>query len=212
VQAITTDGIAGDVGDLSRIQFATVPWRRELEGRTLRDWCVERGFEPTAENAAQLVIEAHLAGGIGCTFHTMDEGDIERIMRHPETMIASDAKLARPGEGHPHPRCYGTFPRVLGRYVREKKVLTLETAIRKMTQMPARRLGLSDRGSVARDFAADLVIFDPATVRDVGTFEAPHQYPIGIPYVIVNGIVTVDGGKLSAERGGRVLRHAITPP
>jgi N-acyl-D-amino-acid deacylase len=121
-------------------------------------------------------------------------------------MIASDGTLSRPGEAQPHPRCYGTFPRVLGVYVREKKVLTLENAIHKMTLMPAQRLGLKDRGRIAEGLAADLVIFDPATVRDQATFTAPHQYPVGVSCVLVNGVIALDAGKFTAARGGRVLR------
>ena len=204
VEAILTDRGAGDI---ARVQFSRVDWRRALEGRTLRDWAVERGLAPTPENGADLVIEAQLAGGCGCIFHAMSDEDVERIMRHPQTMIASDGRLSQPGEAAPHPRCYGTFPRVLALYVREKHVLTLETAIHKMTLMPARRLGLADRGRIAAGMQADLVLFNPTTVRDTATFENPHQYPEGIPFVIVNGVVTVDTGKFTAARGGRVLRR-----
>ncbi|MDP3068911.1 MAG: D-aminoacylase [Opitutaceae bacterium] len=206
-EAILTDRGAGDI---SRIQFSRVTWQPALEGRTLRDWCVERGLAPTPDHGADLVIEAELAGGAGCIFHAIDDADVERIMRHPQTMIASDGRLSRPGDAMPHPRAYGTFPRVLGHYVREKKVLTLETAIHKMTQLPALRLGLKDRGVIAAGANADLVIFDPATVRDRSTFTAPHQYPEGIPFVIVNGTVVIDGGNLTSARVGRVLRHTST--
>lgn len=204
VEAILTDRGAGDI---ARIQFASVSWKRDLEGRTLRDWAVERKLAPTPENGADLVIEAQLAGGAGCVFHAMSDEDVERIMVHPKTMVASDGRLSQPGEGVPHPRGYGTFPRVLGRYVREKKILSLESAIHKMTQMPAQRLGLTDRGRLGEGMQADIVIFDPAKVRDTATFENPHQYPEGIVFVIVNGVVTVDDGKFTAARGGRVLRR-----
>jgi N-acyl-D-amino-acid deacylase len=201
---ILTDRGAGDIG---RIQFASVKWKPDLVGRTLRDWCVERGMKPTPENGAELVIEAQLKGGASCIYHAIAGEDVERIMRHPMTMIASDGRLSKPNDtAQPHPRCYGTFPRVLGLYVREKKTLTLEDAIRKMTQLPARTLGLKDRGEVKEGFAADLVVFDPAAVRDTATFTEPHQYPVGIPYVLVNGVVTVDDGKFTAARGGKVLR------
>src|SRR5205085_9027685 len=131
----------------------------------------------------------------------------ERIMRHPQTMIASDGRLTALGDGHPHPRAYGTFPRVLGVYAREKHLLTLEEAVHKMTGMPAARLGLADRGRVAEGAVADLVVFDPQTVRDRSTYERPHQYPSGIPYVVVNGVVAVDHGTPTAARAGRVLRR-----
>ena len=206
VEAILTDRGAGDI---ARVQFSKVDWNRKLEGRTLRDWTVERGLAPTPENGADLVIEAQLAGGCGCVFHAMKDEDVERIMRHPQTMIASDGRLSQPGESVPHPRAYGTFPRVLGHYVREKRILPLETAISKMTLLPARRLGLTDRGRLAEGAHADLVIFDPATVRDTATFAQPHQYPVGIPFVIVNGRVTVDAGKFTEARGGRLLRRGL---
>jgi dihydroorotase/N-acyl-D-amino-acid deacylase len=168
---------------------------------------VERKLEPTPENGAELAIEAEVHGGAGCIFHAISEEDVVRIMKHPQTMIASDGRLSRPGEDSPHPRCYGTFPRVLGVYVREKKVITLESAIHKMTQMPAQRLGLKDRGRIAEGLAADIVVFDPKTVRDMATYTEPHQYPVGIPFVIVNGAVTVDGGKFTTTRAGKVLRR-----
>jgi dihydroorotase/N-acyl-D-amino-acid deacylase len=128
-------------------------------------------------------------------------------MRHPQTMIASDGRLSTPGDGHPHPRAYGTFPRVLGRYVREQRLLTLEQAVHKMTGMPAARLGLRDRGVLRAGAVADVVVFDPATVADRATFEQPHQYPVGIGTVVVNGVVAVDGGTPTGARAGRVLRR-----
>lgn len=115
----------------------------------------------------------------------------------------------RSAEAAPHPRCYGTFSRVLALYVREKKLFPLETAIAKMTSMPARRLGLADRGRIVEGTKADLMIFDPEKVRDSATFEQPHQYPEGIPFVSVNGVVTVDGGKFTPARGGRLLRRTL---
>jgi dihydroorotase/N-acyl-D-amino-acid deacylase len=132
---------------------------------------------------------------------------VQRIMRHPMTMIASDGALSRPGMGVPHPRSYGTFPRVLGVYVREKQILPLEEAVRKMTSLPARRLGLKDRGTIAEGNVADITIFDPKTVNEQGTWTNPHQYPVGIPFVIVNGIAVVDSGKFTERRPGKVLRR-----
>jgi dihydroorotase/N-acyl-D-amino-acid deacylase len=189
------------------VQLAKVSWKRELEGKTLADWARERGLEPTPETGAELVIEALRQGGASAIYLVLDDADVERIMRYPHTMIASDGRLVRPGEGHPHPRWYGTFPRVLGRYVRERHVLTLEEAVHKMTGMPAKRLGLRDRGQVADGMYADIVVFDPATVEDRATFEDPHQYPVGIDYVLVNGVAVVDGGKFTDARAGRVLRR-----
>ncbi|MEJ2585943.1 MAG: amidohydrolase family protein, partial [Robiginitalea sp.] len=192
--------------DLKRIQFAKVSWMPELEGKTLKYWSDLKGLEPTMENGADLVIEAQLNGGASCVFHAMDEGDVVRIMRHPQTMIASDGRLVAPGMGHPHPRWYGTFPRVLGHYVREKKVLSLPEAVHKMTALPATAMGLTDRGLLAEGMKADVVLFDPKTVADKATFENPHQYPQGIPYVIVNGQVSVENGEFQHLKAGEVLR------
>ena len=202
VYNILTDRGAGDI---SRVQFGMVSWKKDLEGQTLADWCGMKNLAPTPENGAELVMEAQSNGGAGMIFHAMDDADVERIMKHPKTMIASDGRLSQPGNGHPHPRAYGTFPRVLGVYVREKKVLTLEEALHKMTGLPAARLGLKDRGMLAENNYADLVIFDPVTVKDKSTFTNPHQYPEGILYVIVNGVVTVDKDTFTARRGGRVI-------
>lgn len=122
-------------------------------------------------------------------------------------MVASDGRLSQPGKDHPHPRAYGTFPRVLGHYVREEKVLTLEEALFKMTGQPALRLGLNKRGFIRKGYYADLTLFDPATVKDKSTFEAPHQYPEGIPYVLVNGKMAVDNGAYQDVRAGKPLRR-----
>ena len=194
-------------GDIRRVQLARVPWQRTLEGRTLADWAVERGLAPTPETGAGLVIEAVRRGSVSAIYHVLDEGDVDRILRHPQAMVASDGRLTRPGEGHPHPRWYGTFPRVLARYVRERRVLTLEQAVHKMTAQPAARLGLRDRGVLAEGKRADVVVFDPATVADRATFEAPHAYPVGIPWVVVNGVVAVEDGRFTGARAGRVLRR-----
>jgi dihydroorotase/N-acyl-D-amino-acid deacylase len=194
-------------GDLRRVQLARVPWMRELEGKTLHDWATLRGLTPTPEHGAELVIEAVRRGGTSAIYHVLEDGDVDRIMRHPQTMIASDGRLTQPGEGHPHPRWYGTFPRVLAVYVRERGVLTLPVAVHKMTGMPAARLKLGDRGRIAEGLFADLVVFDSEAVADRATFEEPHQYPRGIPYVIVNGVVAVDNGRFVNVRPGRVLRR-----
>jgi N-acyl-D-amino-acid deacylase len=194
-------------GDLRRVQFAGVSWAPELEGKTLHDMATMRGLEPTEEVGAELVIEAVQRGGARAIFHVLDEADVVRIMQHPQTMIASDGRLTQPGEGHPHPRWYGSFPKVLGEYVRDRGVLTLESAVHKMTGMPATRLGLPERGLLRDGWIADLVVFDPATVADRATFEDPHQYPAGIEQVFVNGVAVVEDGRFVDRRPGRVLRH-----
>jgi len=192
--------------DLDRVQFGKVEWAPELEGKTLKYWCEENNLEPSVENGAEMVIKAQLNGGAGCVFHAMAEEDVENIMKHPFTMIGSDGRLVKPGMGHPHPRGYGTFPRVLGRYVREKNTLELSEAIRKMTYLPAQSLNLSDRGLIKEGLRADITIFNPETVIDKATFEKPHQYSEGIDYVIVNGGLAVDNGEFKDIKSGIVLK------
>ena len=199
-------------GDLARVQFSRVPWDRTLEGKTLKDWAARRNMAPTPENGAELVLEAMLNGGGNAIYHVLDEGDVRRIMTHPFTMIASDGRLSQPGDGHPHPRAYGTFPRVLGRYVREQRLLSLEQAVHKMTQMPAQRLGLSDRGVLRVGAVADVVVFDAGTVVDQSTFTAPHQYPKGVGTVVVNGVVAVENGTPTGARAGTVVTRPRPRP
>jgi N-acyl-D-aspartate/D-glutamate deacylase len=142
----------------------------------------------------------------------MSEANCERFLAHPQAMVCSDGgAYAVDGparSGHPHPRGLGTFPRVLGRYVRERKALSLPEAISKMTGRPAARLRLSDRGRIAQGAAADLVVFDPATVADRATFEQPFQYPAGIPVVVVNGTVALRDGQRVGQAAGKALRPA----
>jgi dihydroorotase/N-acyl-D-amino-acid deacylase len=194
-------------GDLRRIQFGSFDWKPELNGKTLHDWALQEGLEPTVENGAELVIQAQMHRGAGCIFHAISEEDVRRIMQHPQTMVASDGRLSQPGKEHPHPRAYGTFPRVLGHYVREEKVLSLEQALYKMTGQPATRLGLTDRGFIKKGYFADLTLFDPQTIEDKSTFEAPHQYAEGIPYVLINGKIIVDQGVYKDLRAGKALRR-----
>jgi N-acyl-D-amino-acid deacylase len=195
-------------GDTRRVQFGRVTWDTTLEGKTLHDWAERRKVGHSLEAAAKLVIEGELNGGASMVYHVIDEGDVRRIMAYPQTMIASDGRLTQPGEGVPHPRAYGTFPRVLGVYVREQHVITLEQAVRKMTGMPAARLGLQgQRGCLAIGCFADITLFDPARVGSPATFTEPHQYAIGIPWVFVNGVAVVDQGTFTTARPGRTLRR-----
>lgn len=192
--------------DLRRVQFSNFNWKPELAGKTLYDWVVQEGLEPNIENGAELVIQAQLHRGAQCIFHAMSEEDVEQIMQHPQTMIASDGRLSDLGKGHPHPRAYSTFPRVLGHYVREKATLPLQTAIHKMTGLPAYRMGLDDRGLIKEGYFADITIFDANKIIDKATFYEPHQYPEGISYVIVNGQVVLEQGVYHDVRPGKVLR------
>ncbi|HLL76884.1 MAG TPA: D-aminoacylase [Pyrinomonadaceae bacterium] len=152
------------------------------------------------------ILDMYAAGGAQMVYHSMDERDVQLIMREPFTMIASDAGVRRAGEGVPHPRGTGNNARVLGRYVRELKVVSLEDAIRKMTSLPAQTFRLADRGLLREGFAADIVVFDPATVADRATFEQPHQYPVGIGHVLVNGVAVIAEGQATGARPGAALR------
>ena len=192
--------------DLRRVQFSRVSWDRSLEGKTLYDWAVRDGLEPTPAIGAELVIESVRRGGANGIYHAMDEADVEAIMSHPQTMIGSDGRLVALGDGHPHPRWYGTFPRVLGLYARERGILKLEEAVRKMTSMPARRIGLPGRGQVEIGWFADLVVFDSETIIDRATFQDPHQYPVGVEWVLVNGKIAIEDGVYRDVRSGKVLR------
>ena len=140
-------------------------------------------------------------------YHSMGEEDVERIMRYPNTAFASDSGIREFGAGRPHPRGYGTNARVLALYVREKRVLTLEDAVRRMTSLPARTFNLADRGLIRPGMAADLVVFDPAKVQDKATFAEPHHYSEGFDIVMVNGKFAVDGGTLTNAGSGKVLRR-----
>lgn len=152
------------------------------------------------------IFEIYVAGGAQMVYHKMDEPDVQNILRQPFTMIASDSGVRSEGEGTPHPRGYGNNVRVLGRYVRELKIITLEDAIRKMTSLPAQTFNLRDRGLIKEGFAADLVIFDEKIISDKATYENPHQYPIGISNVYVNGKLTFADGQMTNVRNGKALR------
>lgn len=193
-------------GDLDRIQLAKTPWDSTLSGKTLKFWALREGLKPNAKNGAKLVLRAQISGGGSAIYHAMDEKDIKRIMAYPYTMFGSDGRLTAPGNSWPHPRWYGTFPRILGHYVREEKVIDLPTAIKKMTSMPADRLNLKKRGRLKVGNYADITIFNPNTIIDKATYLKPHQYSVGIEYVFVNGVLTIDKGIFTHNRGGKVLR------
>lgn len=195
-------------GDPANVVLASCPFDASLAGKNLAQILRERTRPPTPDQAADLAVELVQKGGCSAVYHAISEDDLVRIMKHPATMIASDAAPGIPtfGKDVPHPRAYGTFARVLGLYVRERRVLTLEDAVRKMSGFPAARMGLVDRGILRPGMKADLVVFDPATVIDKATFEKPHQYAEGVTAVVVNGRVTLVNGAMTAERGGRALR------
>ena len=192
-------------GDPKNVQLASCGFDASLAGKTLADVTRQRGMAPTIENAAEATMWIVERGGCQGIFHAMSDEDVQLILKHPATMVASDGEVPIFGRANPHPRSYGTFARVLGVYVRDKKVLPLEEAIRKMTSFPAARLGVTDRGIVRPGMKADLVIFDPERVRDTATFQNPHQYAEGFTHVIVNGQVVFENGEMTAARPGVVL-------
>jgi len=195
-------------GDPKNVQLASCGFDASLAGKTLADVTRQRQLEPTLESAAEATMWLVEQGGCQGIFHAMAEEDLERILRHPATMVASDGEVPTFGRNNPHPRSYGTFARVLAVYAREKQLLTLEEAIRKMSSFPAARLGLADRGILRAGMKGDIAVFDPARVRDTATFDQPHQYAEGFSHVIVNGQVVYEDGAMTAARPGRVLYGA----
>ena len=180
--------------------------RRALEGLSLAQLARQSGATP-AEALMDLLLEEQCT--VGMVSFSQSIENVAKVLAHPALMIGSDSIPLFEGDGDkpgkPHPRAYGTFPRVLGEYARDRNLFSLETAVHKMTGMPATRLRMRDRGLVREGFAADLTVFDPATVKDDATFAEPHRYPTGIPYVIVNGAVVVDAGHMTDARTGRIL-------
>ena len=180
--------------------------RPELAGKNLAELARLTGREP-AQAMMDLVLSEK--AGVSMVGFSQSEENVAIASADHHTMIGSDSLSLHAGPGphpgKPHPRSYGTFPRVLGVYCREKRLFSWETAVHKMTGMPAAKLGIAARGLVKTGYAADLTLFDPKTVRDEATFPEPHRYPVGIPYVVVNGQVVVDGPRYNAVPAGRVL-------
>ncbi len=192
-------------GDPRNVVVSSCSFDATLAGKNLADIAQQRGMEPTPENAAEATMWLEASGQCRGVFHAASEEDVVRVMQHPAAMIASDGEVAIFGRAVPHPRSYGTFARVLGVYVRDRKVISLEEAVKKMSAMPAARIGLGDRGVLRPGMKADIAIFDPATVRDLATFEKPHQYAEGFSHVIVNGQLVYESGVVTDARPGRVI-------
>ena len=195
------------LGDWNSVQITSsgkTPW---ATGRKMGDLARERGVDPYALTLELLETNG---GGVGMIGYGMGEENVAELLAHPLGMMCSDGGSYAPygplSTSSPHPRSYGSFPRLLGHYVRDGGALPLEAAIHKVTGASARRLGLTGRGVVAAGAFADLVAFDPAVVADRATFEAPHQYPVGIPLVVVNGVVTLRDGEQTGDRAGRGIR------
>jgi len=181
------------------------PEDKKYEGKRMNEVAGMMHTDPVNALCNLLVNEGGTAYGI---YFVMSEADVELAMKQPWVGVGSDGVAVNPSMafvGKPHPRCDGTFPRLLGVYVREKHVLTLADAVRKMTSLPAHIVGLKDRGLLAPGMAADITIFNPQTVSDKATFENPFQYPVGISYVIVNGVTVIDNGQHTGAKPGQVL-------
>ena len=191
------------------IMMAYSPSAPDVQGRRLSEIAAARGTDPLTAVMDLIVADR---GKNGVILFQLDEADLRGVLAHPHVVIGSDgSSLAAEGEflkAQPHPRNYGTFPRVLGRYARDEGLLTLETAVHKMTGLSARRLRLADRGVLRPGARADVVVFDPAGIGDPSTYEAPHQYATGIDWVLVNGRVVVEGGAHTGALPGRVLSPA----
>lgn len=194
-------------GEARNIMVSRCDWNPALAGKRLDEIALARGTSTSRsiEDAADSALWLVENGDCGGIYFAIGEEDIQRVLRHPASMIASDGQVVLFGRAHPHPRSYGTFVRVLGRYVRDIKTLSLEDAIRKMSSYPAQRIGLTDRGVLRERMKADIMIFDPATVRDVATFEQPHQYAQGVSLVVINGQIVFENGAMTAARPGRIL-------
>jgi N-acyl-D-amino-acid deacylase len=197
------------------IQVASVP--RELDqsivGKRIAAIAAERKVDPW-DVYFQLLIDS--GGRIGALYHMMSEEDVATGLRAPFVTIGTDSSALRTegvlAQGAPHPRSYGTFPRVLGKYVREDKTLSLHEAVRRMTGAAAAQMGLKERGQVRAEYLADLVVFNPDTIKDTATYEQPHQYPTGIEYVVVNGMTVLDPKGLTGARPGRPLYGPARQP
>ena len=212
-QKIKTEmaGLLAERG-LSDLSFAVVAMYRadpSVNGLSMKQVAARALGSDSADAQFEAARTMMLAGGASMVYHFMSDADIDRIMRHPQVGIASDASVIGFGDGAPHPRGYGNNARVLGTYVRGRRVLSLEEAIRKMTSLPAGHFKFANRGTIRAGYAADLVVFDPAQVADTATFEKPHGYAAGIPYVLVNGEIVVKNGTQTEARPGQVLANTI---
>lgn len=185
---------------------------KKYEGKSIAEIARLSGKKP-ADAVFDLLIDEQ--GSVPAVYFLMSEQDLRYAMQQPWVSIGSDGSALRPdgplGSGRPHPRSYGTFPRVLGKYVREERVLTLTEAIRKMTSLNAEKLGIEDRGLLRTGKKADITLFDPDRVTDRATFENPHQYPIGIEYVIVNGVPVIEKERHLGTRPGRIVKRGQSP-
>ncbi len=193
---------------LAHYSYAVVAYYKAdttLNGKSIEAINLLQKHNHTAQDEIKTVIDMMLKGGAGMVFHGMSEADVQYIMQYPFNMPASDASIRVWGAGAPHPRGYGTNARVLGKYVRDEKIMPLEEAIRRMTSLPAQKFHFTNRGLLLAGYAADIAIFDASTVNDLSTFEKPHQYSTGFKFILVNGKITMENAVLTGVRKGQVL-------
>ena len=193
--------------DYSYAVIADYKHDRGFNGLNIAQAAEKKYGSATLKNQIEMVLDIQKNGGASGVFHGMNEADLRSFLAHPNTMFASDSGVRRHGSGAPHPRGYGNNARVLGRYVREEKLLRVEDAVRRMTSLPATTFRLNDRGAVRAGYAADIVVFDPETVSDKAQFEDPHHYAVGFNHVLVNGVVVVEQDRHTGKRPGQMLRH-----
>jgi N-acyl-D-aspartate/D-glutamate deacylase len=198
----------GRIPSWEAVRIAVSPHHPAYAGWTIGEIARSRSADAIDTICDYLIADR---GATRILIASMAEEDVRELLRSESVLVGSDGYAIAPygvtSQGKPHPRCYGTFPRVLGHYVRELALLSLPQAIHKMTGGPATVLGLADRGLLRAGYRADVTVFDPATVAERATFDAPHQYPAGISTVIVNGVIVVDAGEHSGALPGRVLRR-----
>ena len=175
-----------------------------LNGKSITEINLLKGRKSTARQEAETILDMMLAGGAQMIYHGMDEDDVRYFMKYPFNMIGADAGVAT-GKGMPHPRGYGSNARVLGKYVREEKIISLEEAIRRMTSLPAQKFQFKDRGLLKEGMAADIVVFDENEVSDLSTYEKPHQFSKGFQFVLVNGQLVIAGAKHTGVKSGKLL-------
>ena len=198
----------GGFKDFSFAYVANYKANPEFNGKNISEISLSTRQKPGTEEEAEQAIEMLLAGGAQMVLHKMSDEDVARIFQAPFTMIASDSGVIDPGDSSiPHPRGFGNNARVLGLYVREKRLVNLEEAVRKMTSLPAQTVGLWDRGVLRPQLAADIVIFNEQTISDRATYQRPKQFADGLEYVLVNGQIVIEKGQHNGARPGRILRR-----
>jgi N-acyl-D-aspartate/D-glutamate deacylase len=205
MRAMLTAMGAADLSFAVVANYAPDPARN---GQSIADIARATRGSDSLDDQLEVARQMLRAGGAQMVYHVMGDADVTRIMRHPQVAVASDASVNTPGQGRPHPRGYGNTARVLAKYVREDRVLSLALAVRKMSAVPAAHFGFARRGLIRPGYHADLVVFDPARVQDEATFDQPHAYPTGMPHVIVNGVFVVRDGAHTDARPGQILRRA----